>query len=423
MALIPQKLADLRVPHCVRLATYHDDAATREELRRWEGAGRRNGPPRDDQPPIEEAVQKLNLPDVVAVLHQARIDGAYTAEEAARLCLQAFGCRPLPAAGRLGLTSVVLARVERSERDRSAEAAALLAALTGASSMRVQGGPLAPAVELWAPKDDLGWLLLLCDDDDRAEAGAASRLYGELWVAEVGFHKVCYQHDLVAPARRRLESERATLQGELDHLAAALEQPDQADSPEALRTALDLNGRTTKAQRALIETAGRLRMMRTSLEANRANLLAFRSLLGDEPGRTALDARLQRTDQAIWQIRTDLGYCKPLLRAVRDICELHRTGLMTVMSIGEMEAGRRRAKETARHNRFARWLSLGVIWIGLTQVANGVLTNFYKDAGQTALKALVLAGPTLLAGTALAAWGIRSLARRWPRGDPPRQQP
>ena len=112
-------------------------------------------------------------------------------------------------------TSVVQARcwIEEgdSERDFATTASDLLTILTGSEHGVVGGGEVSQGVELWARTDDLGWLVLLCDDTDTSERAADWLLVGPLWKHEVAAHKAQRQFDQFRHLHRRLREKREVL--------------------------------------------------------------------------------------------------------------------------------------------------------------------------------------------------------------------
>lgn len=386
---------------CVRLATYENLPGVEEELRRWEDDVRHQ-PHRttaDAAYDVKELLQ-LRVPEgrgvVMLADNVAHQRGPFDGETAARLCRQASALHRLPTIKPIGLTTVLLARVTGrtpngdSTRSSGDLADALLRDWSddGRPPIHLSGGPLASGVELWGPTDDLTHLVLLCDDTEDAERDAASRLFAPLWNLEVGFHKLLHQLTQVPALRHQLKQEREALQAELDRLSETLRQPIEEITPTLLRAAHAQNDRTTQAHCALIKTSGELRKARTTLEANRANLIAFSPMLGEAAGCTALDLRRGRADQEIAQIRADLDYCRPVLESVPYMAELHQTRLMTLSNISELVENKLRER--------TNWLvAVFGLWIGLMQITPALLESYFNRAS-FGLKLTALVGTTLL---------------------------
>src|SRR5436309_2699108 len=126
MSTTSERIDTLVAPHCVRYASFRiaDGAGQRrvlegwisgEEEWEWEGHAVRDTIEPDQFPPGQ--------PDTFMALHQARLEGSCSPEDAARFCRDAASRRPWPGelGPPLGTSAVLLARVEGPAADRAAE--------------------------------------------------------------------------------------------------------------------------------------------------------------------------------------------------------------------------------------------------------------------------------------------------------------
>ncbi|MGA7498339.1 MAG: hypothetical protein WBX00_16545 [Isosphaeraceae bacterium] len=418
MSTTSVRLGSLVAPHCVRYASFPmaDFEAQRLIMQGWAGrAGRWDWDGRTVHESTDADRFPRAQPDTFVALYQARLETACTLESAARFCHEVAARCPWPEklGPALGETAVLLARVEPPVADRATEAEALLATLTGGRPAAVVGGPIGPGVALWAPTDDPTWLILLCDDDEdeRAEDAAARRLYGALWLAETCDHKIRYQARDIEPETDILKGLLKTLQESLDRLAESLDVPLRIDpDAEALTKTVARNAATTRARHDVTDATGRLRMIATTIEANRANLVAYRDLLGDGHGRAALDGRLRDANRNLAQIQTELGYSEPLERAVDGATALLQTRLMTAMSLTEMAEDRRRQREADRRDENNFMLTLLLVWIGLSQTFAAFVTTFFPEPHRDlGIKTAILFSPTIIMGLWFGGWRLK----RW----------
>lgn len=365
----------VRTPHCVVLATYSEDPETREALRLWR-AERIGGPALEVKGiAVQEVDQEVGIHDVVMYSLQGLMPRALSGEEAGGYCREYVSARSLPKHGLLGKSAVILARVDRTNPDRSsrAEAEAILGVVVGTQKPALVGGLLVPGIEMWSFFDDLDWLVLLCNDDDEVEAEAGHLLYVNLRMIEMAFHKILHQGHQARREANRVAVLRDELARELTALDESLGRLDVDESPDALRLAERRGGLALRGESRLIASVGPLLSMQTSIEANRRNFLAYRSGLGKGPGRAALNVRLRRAGQERDQIRADIGYCRSVLETARVTGQSHQTRLMTVMSLNEIHENRLREVDTFRRESLAKKLTLLGLWIGLMQVATAIL--------------------------------------------------
>jgi hypothetical protein len=325
-----------------------------------------------DEQPVKGEVSASILHDTLAVLCQYQFLGTPTAYQAAEWCRRLLVTHAAPP-GELGQTLVVMAQADSASRPRMAEA--VLAALTGSKAGPVRGCPLSPGVELFSGTDPT-WLVLLSEPGQETEKVAGGFLYGPLRMVETSFHKIVAhqaEYEKIRGEGGLLASRSQNLQSALNCLSQQVEQKSPDYSLHALKATLEEN--TTQAAQAcreLTEAVSRARRMQVSIEANRANLIAYLGLLGQDAGAPALTSRHRRADLALEQVRTDLGYLQPLLEFARWLGNLHQSRLLTSLNVTNVQ-------EAEHHHKVTLLLEILIIWLTLMQFWGLAVTVYYTD--------------------------------------------